>query len=88
MNHSDSITVLDRFLDPVTECLTPEVARRIVDLQLDPALQSRLDELATKASAGTLTQGEEQEYQDYVEGLDLVGIFKAKARLSLLRDAS
>ena len=88
MNHSDSNTVLDRFLDPVAECLTPEVARRIVDLQLDPQLQSRLDELAGKASAGTLTEAERQLYEEYIEGIDLLGIFKAKARHSLLRDAS
>jgi hypothetical protein len=79
------MTVLDRFLDPLTECLTPDVARRIVDLKIDPRLQSRLDELAAKANDGTLTPAETHEYQEYVDGIDLVGILKAKARLSLVR---
>jgi hypothetical protein len=46
------MTVLDRFLDPVAERLTPDVARRIIDLRLDPSLRARLDELAAKANLG------------------------------------
>lgn len=37
-------TVLDRFVRPVAECLTPEVAHQIVNLQLDSHSQERLDE--------------------------------------------
>jgi hypothetical protein len=82
------MTVLDRFLDPLTDCLTPDVARRIVDLKIDPSLQLRLDELAEKANAGTLSVVELQEYEEYVDGIDVVGILKAKARLSLVRHSS
>jgi len=78
-------TALDRLLDPVANCLTPEVARRIVELKVDSALQSRLDELAAKANDGTLAAAEAQEYREYVDGLDIVGILKAKARLFLSR---
>lgn len=87
MNHATAATVLDRLLDPVAECLSPEVARRIVDLRLDPMLQSRLDELAAKASAQTLTLAERREYHEFVEGIDVLGIIKAKARRSLVRGA-
>jgi len=80
-----STTVLDRFLDPVTECLTPDVAQRIVALDLDAETQARLDELARKANLGQLTTEEQAEYEEYVEGLDLVGILKAKARRVLER---
>jgi hypothetical protein len=55
---SMNTTVLDRFLRPFTECLTPEVARRIVNLQLDAQSQARLAELATKANEGQLTDDE------------------------------
>ncbi|HUE16442.1 MAG TPA: hypothetical protein VMR25_19870 [Planctomycetaceae bacterium] len=82
------MTVLDRFLDPLTDCLTPDVARRIVDLKIDPSLQSRLDELAQKANAGTLSAEELQEYEEYVDGIELVAILKAKARRSLVRHSS
>ena len=75
-------------MDPLAECLTPEVARRIIDLRLDPSDQTRIDELAAKADAGTLTSSEAREYEDYVEGIDVVGILKAKARLFLSQQPS
>lgn len=88
MSTSSTLDVLSRFLDPVAECLTADVARRIVDLRLDPQVQSRLDELAERSSDGTLTDEERAEYQAYVEGLDVIGIIKAKARRTLSRRAS
>jgi hypothetical protein len=75
--------VLERLLDPLSRCLTPEVAGRIVNLRLDPQLQSRLNELAAKANSGQLSAAERAEYEEYVEGIDVVGIFKAKARVLL-----
>ena len=39
---------LDRLLDPVSRCLTPEVAQTLINLRADPSIQSRLDELADK----------------------------------------
>ena len=84
MNH----TVLDHFLRPFTECLTPEVAQRIVNLQLDSHSQARLDELAAKANEGQLTDNERQEYEEFVEGIDLMGILKARAQTVLARSIS
>ncbi|MBI3796224.1 MAG: hypothetical protein HY268_04540 [Deltaproteobacteria bacterium] len=81
-------TVLDRFLRPLTECLTPEVAQRIVNLQLDAQSQARLDELAAKANEGQLTDNERQEYEEFVEGIDLIGILKARARTILTQSPS
>lgn len=80
---STAVPVLERFLDPLARCLTPEVASRIVNLRLDPQLQSRLDELAPKANAGELSPAELAEYEEYVEGIDLVAILQAKARMVL-----
>ncbi len=85
---SMSNTVLDRFLRPFTECLTPEVAQRIVNLQLDAQSQVRLNELAAKANEGQLTDDERQEYEEFVEGIDLIGILKARARTVLAKHAS
>jgi hypothetical protein len=83
-----TFTVSDRMLRPVTNCFTPEVARRIVDARLDADTQARIDELAAKANRGTLTEQERDEYAEFVEYIDLVGIIKAKARLLLGRHAS
>jgi hypothetical protein len=80
-------SVLDRMLDPLAQCFTPEVARRIADLRADSATQRRLNELADKSAEGSLTPGEREEYQTYVEALDLVGILQAKAR-AVLSDQS
>ena len=82
MAHCD---VLDRFFDPLTNCLTPEVAERILAVELDAAMQARLGELAAKADHGQLSPEEDAEYAAYIEGMDLVGIFKAKARSLLHR---
>jgi hypothetical protein len=75
--------ILDRVLDPVGQCLTPAVASRIAALRADPQLQRRLDALAAKNSAGTLTPREEAEYEAYVEALELIAILQATARKAL-----
>lgn len=75
--------ILDEMLDPVGQCLTPEVAARIAALRADRQMQHRLDELAEKNSAGTLTPREVTEYEAYVEALDVIAILQAKARNAL-----
>ena len=79
MSDRSPSTVLDRFLDPFTECLTPEVARRIVALRADPELQARLEELADKANEGQLSEAEEAEYRTHIEAIDLITVLQAKA---------
>jgi hypothetical protein len=73
-------SAIDRFLDPVTACFTPQVAERIVGLQLDPSLTARIEYLARKANEGLLTPEEDEEYKDYVEGGDMLALLQAKAR--------
>ena len=46
---------LDRMLEPVKDILTPDVARGLAEMRADPQLQTRIDELASKANAGRLT---------------------------------
>lgn len=70
----------DRILDPVAQCLTPEVARRILAIQIDPQVQARVDELAAKSSTGELSADERDEYEDLIERTDLLGILKSLAR--------
>ena len=54
--------ILDQVLTPFTECLTPEVAQRIIEMRASSETQSRLDELADKANEGQLSALEEAEY--------------------------
>ncbi|MDP6720776.1 MAG: hypothetical protein QGF59_19080 [Pirellulaceae bacterium] len=76
-------SVIDRLIEPVGRCLTPEVARRIASLQADTALQSRVDELADKANAGTLTETDRSEYEQYVSFSQFVTLLQIKARNNL-----
>ena len=73
-------TVIDRLMDPVGRCLTPDVAKRIVSLRADEDLQSRVDDLADKANAGTLSPEERSEYEQYVNFSQFVTLLQIKAR--------
>ena len=73
-------TYLDRMLEPVSDCLTPEVARRLAQMRADPELQARIDDLADRCTEGTLTAEEKLEYETYVRAGNLIGILQAKAR--------
>lgn len=75
----------DRILDPLADCLTREVAARILEVRLDPDIQARADELAAKANEGELTAGDRAEYELLIEKADLLGVFKSLARQVLAR---
>lgn len=75
-----TMTYLDRFLEPMTAALSPEVARRIVELRASPEIEARAGELARKANEGTLTADEAAEYKEFVDAVDIISIIQAKAR--------
>ncbi len=64
----------------VARCFTADVAQQVAALRANPTLQARLDALARKANEDELTEEERDEYQAYVEAIDLVSILQAKAR--------
>lgn len=74
---------LDRLLDPLAEALTPEVAQRVMDMRLDPAMRAELDSLRAGANEGTLTPEQGTQYQRLVEALDTLAIIQLKARRAL-----
>jgi hypothetical protein len=73
-------SVLSRLLDPVERCLTPEVAQHLVALQVDPAAQARLEELAQKCTGGQLSADERTEYETYGHGLEFTAVLQAQDR--------
>lgn len=81
-------TILDQFLDPVADCLPPDVARRIAELQPRAELLQRLETLRDKANQGALTPAEQADYEEFVESMDLLAILKSKARVALTRGES
>ncbi len=80
MEQSSETALLDRFLDPIGRCLTPEVARRIVAFRADEAMQARIDELAEKSNEGRLSETERREYDTYIRAIDFVTVLQLKAR--------
>jgi hypothetical protein len=74
---------LDGILEPLSRCLDPESARRIVDFQVDRSVQERIDALAERANEGTLTDSERSDYDALINAADFISILKLKARLNL-----
>lgn len=76
-------SALQRILDPVGRCLTPDVARALLGVRTDAETQARLEELADKSTEGTLTEAERNEYQAYVSAIDFLTVLQSKARAVL-----
>ena len=76
----DTTTAIDRVFDPISRCLTPAVARRIVKLRADPELDARIHELAEKANEGQLSDEERSEYDTYVRAIHFFTVLQSKAR--------
>jgi hypothetical protein len=76
---------LDRYLDPLTDALTPEVAQEFLKLQPDPEIVRLVQQLAEKSDAGTLTEAERDEYRALADAGTLVALLKAKARRTIAR---
>jgi hypothetical protein len=76
----DATAGLAKILDPVAQCFTPEVAKRVAELRADPAVQTRIDELADKCNEGTITPEEMAEYDAYIQAMDVVAVLQMKAR--------
>ena len=79
---------LEELFEPVGECLTPEVASKLVAVRASPKVQARIDELAEKSSDGTLTSDERSLYESYVRGINFIGVLQAKAQRVLSERSS
>ena len=71
---------LAKILDPVAQCFTPEVAKRVAELRADPDVQARIEKLAEKCNEGTMTPEETAEYDAYIHAMDVVAVLQKKAR--------
>ena len=78
---------LDRFLDPLADCLSPEVAVKVAALRADEEMQTRIDYLADRANEGLLTDDEREEYSGYLHAIDVITVLQAKARSQLRRES-
>jgi len=78
-----AVTGVDSLLEPLSRCFDAESARRIVELQVAPPVQERIDELAERANEGALTDTERAEYEALINAADFISILKVKAQRQL-----
>ena len=78
---------LDRLLEPLAGCLSPDVAAKVADLRADDTMQARIDYLAERSNEGLLTAEEREEYAGYLHAIDVIAVLQAKARSSLRRQS-
>ena len=69
--------VLDRLVDPLSQCLTHESAKRLLKLKADRKLQARVAHLADKCNEGSLTAEEQSEYEIYVNFGTFIALLKS-----------
>jgi hypothetical protein len=79
MSHSNTL-LLDRLLDPVSRCLTPEVAQKLVQLCADAVAVDRMEELAGRCNEGLLSAAEREEYEALVVANQFIALLQARAR--------
>ena len=87
MSRRNGTAVLSRLLEPVSESLNVEAARKLVRLKADAKTQARVDVLARKCNEGELTPAEYAEYERLVTVGNVVAILRAKARLLLAKQS-
>ncbi len=61
------------------ESFSPALAHKIINQRVDSEMEQRIALLRQKANEGTLTPEEDDEYQDFVESVDVISILQAKA---------
>jgi hypothetical protein len=83
MPADDVAQLLDRLMDPVLRSLTPESARRLLEMRADASDQIRMEELADRCNEGLLTPEERNEYEAYVAAANVIAVFQARARAML-----
>ena len=76
---TNTTTALNQLLEPLSRTLGVEAARSLTVLQIDPAIQARIEELADRCNEGLLTESERAEYSGYVEGAEILALIKSKA---------
>jgi hypothetical protein len=89
MNHAatSEIAILSRVFEPEEPTFSADAARSILALDFRPEDRVRMQELAAKARAGTLSAEEEVEIDSYERAGHVLSLMKAKAKVSLKKNA-
>ncbi len=80
-------SILARILQSDEREITPDLARYLVSMRLPHQDEERVNELSSKARAGSLTAAEEQELDSYLHIGTQLAILQSKAR-QVLQDSA
>ena len=83
MKKEGDISGLEKLLRPLSQDLTIELARALINLTADEETQGRYDALADRKNQGRLTPAEEEELESLVRANTILGLLKAEAQLVL-----
>ncbi len=84
---SQESEILARIVDPENPSFTAEVARSILELQFSDADVEEMNQLAAKASKGSLNDEESARLHGFLFVGGMVDLMHSKARLSLKKSA-
>ena len=76
----DTLSAFHRGTAPVFALLSAEQKDKLLQLQGDPSIADRVEELADKANEGELTAEERAEYEGYIRANNVLAILRAEAR--------
>ena len=80
MATTPATTAFDRGVRPFLQIVLLDKAGAVLNFRPDPALQDRIEELATKSTEGELTAPERAEYEGYVRANKFIAILQRQAR--------
>ncbi|MFT5407134.1 MAG: hypothetical protein ACI9DF_006006 [Verrucomicrobiales bacterium] len=80
-------SLVQELFDPVGDCLTSDVAARLLELRAPEAVQDRMESYAAKSSQGLLSPNERDEYDALIATGRFIALLQAKARC-VLKEAS
>jgi hypothetical protein len=73
-------TAFDRSVRPLLQLVLLDKADEVLSFRPDPIIRDRIDELATKATEGELSDEELAEYEGYVRANKFIAILTRQAR--------
>ena len=82
---SSQAAIFGRLIEADQEVLSPDLARYLLRLSFPRPDRERVNELAAKARAGTLSVEERDELDRYNLAGDVLALWQSKARRSLSR---
>jgi hypothetical protein len=80
MTTSPEATAFERGVRPLLQLVLRDKAETVLNFRPDPALQSRIEELATRSTEGELSEEERAEYEGYVRANKFIAILQRQAR--------